>query len=246
MADICVVLVEPQGPRNIGSVCRAMQNFDISELRLIRPCAEYLGAEARQMAVRAVHVLEQAKVYDDLAAALADTHLVFGTTRRYGKYREDCLVPSEAAGLFQSLMEGERTALVFGREDSGLTTSELDFCNQLLTIPTSETLPSMNLSHAVTICLYELFKGQEGFSAPATQGNNLAPSGEVEEMFSHMGRTLLEIGYSDPQNPDHILRSFRRLLGRGGMSERDVRILQGLWSRIDWLQGERRKAQGKG
>jgi len=212
----------------------------------VRPCADYLSDEARHMAVKSGELLDRAAVYDSLGAALADAHLVFGTTRRFGKYREECLLPAQVAELVQGRAVGQRVALVFGREDHGLSTAELDHCHRLLTIPTSETLPSMNLSHAVAVCLYELGKEAARLDERAVGDAMPAAAGAVEAMFSHMRQTLLDIDYLDPQNPDHILRAFRRLFGRGGMSERDVRILQGLWSRIDWLAAECRKAQGHG
>ncbi len=238
---VCVVLVEPQGERNIGSVARAMMNFSVNELRLVNPVADYLALEAKHMAVRAAPLLEQADRFDDLGAAVADCHLVFGTTRRHGKYRQDCLLPSEVAELAAKQPAETRIAFVFGREDSGLSTAELDFCQHLLTIPSSENLPSLNLSHAVSICLYEYFCARPENALPQSAKLSLASARETESMFEHMRRCLLDVDYADPQNPDHILRTFRRIFGRAGLSERDVRILQGLWSRIDWLDGERKK-----
>ena len=100
----------------------------------------------------------------------------------------------------------------------------------------------MNLSHAVAVLLYELRKPLPDSGAAAVDDGPVpARSGDVERMFQHMRRTLLEADYLDPQNPDHILRAFRRLFGRTGLSDREVRILQGLWSRIDWIEGERKK-----
>jgi len=242
--EIYIVLTGPQGARNIGAVGRAMMNFGVSALRLVRPEADHLGDEARHMAVRAGRVLTEARVFDDLAAAVADCHLVFGTTRRFGKYREDFLSPRQAAILVGEQAMAVRIALVFGREDSGLTTAELDCCHHLLTIPTSAALPSMNLSHAVAICLYEMFSrlpttaspGQAGVSTPAAAAG-------VAAMFAHMRQSLAEIGFLNPKNPDHILRAFRRMFGRAGLSTWEVTVLQGLWSRLDWLNNELRKGK---
>lgn len=242
--EIYIVLTGPQGARNIGAVGRVMMNFGGTALRLVRPEADHLGDEARHMAVRAGHVLDEAKVFDNLAAAVADCHLVFGTTRRFGKFREEFLSPRQAAILVREQAMAVRIALVFGREDSGLTTVELDCCQHLLTIPTSDALPSMNLSHAVAICLYEMF------TCMPTSGDSLAvnattpaDSAVMEAMFTHMRQSLAEIGYLNPKNPDHILRAFRRIFGRTGLSEWEVSVLQGLWSRLDWLNNELRKVQ---
>jgi tRNA/rRNA methyltransferase len=245
MDNTIVVLVEPQGPLNVGSVCRAMMNFGFSKLRLVRPCCDYHSLDARRMALAAESVLNDALVFPTLDKALADCHLAFGTTRRFGKYRRDFLSPEQSAVRVRSLSPENRVAFVFGREDRGLHTSELDLCQFFVTIPTQDAYPSMNLSHAVVLVLYEI--GKE----TADHGNGLfgedppARAKDLENMFQHMRQTLLDVEYLDHQNPDHILRAFRRLFGRNGLSEREVRILQGLWSRIDWIEGQRRKLSGE-
>ncbi|MBE0503371.1 MAG: RNA methyltransferase [Desulfuromonadales bacterium] len=246
LTNIAVILIEPQGPLNIGSVCRVMMNFGLSDLRLVNPQTDHLGEEARRMAVRAAPLLEQARVYLSLPDALAGCSLAIGTTRRFGKYREDFIHPNDAGREILTAAASASTALVFGREDRGLHTSELDLCQRFLTIPTSDELPSMNLAQAVAVCLYEV--GQAGAEAAGKvreRRRKSAPSAAIEAMYSHMRQSLLEIGYLDPQNPEHILRTFRRIFSRAGLNERDVRILQGLWSRLDWIENERRKEKEK-
>jgi len=233
--NVIIVLVEPQGPRNIGSVCRAMLNFGMVELRLVNPQTDHLLHEARQMAVKATTVLEEAKIFTSLEEALADCRLSIGTTRRFGRYREDMLHPDEAARLLLPVTSVDKVALVFGREDKGLHTAELDLCQRFVTIPTSDRLPSMNLAQSVALCLYEVSK-TKGELAGAEHGRKaLASNDNLEKMFQHMRESLTRVGYLDPQNPDHILRAFRRILGRAELNERDVRIMRGLFSRIDYL-----------
>jgi tRNA/rRNA methyltransferase len=241
MHNISIVLVEPQGPLNVGAVCRAMMNFGFSELRLVNPCAGYQSLDARRMALAADVLLKRALVFPTLQEALADCHLSFGTTRRFGKYRENCIDPKQSAAQVLKQPSESRIAFVFGREDRGLHTSELDLCQSFVTISTDEGYPSMNLSHAVTLFLYELHQAVMDTKAAPSDDPLPAQANDVENMFQHMRRTLLAIEYLDHQNPDHILRAFRRLFGRTGLSDREVRILQGLWSRIDWIEGERKK-----
>ncbi len=241
-ANISIVLVQPQGALNIGSVCRAMMNFGFSDLRLVAPEADHLGDEARRMAVKASPLLESAVIYPTLEAALADCQLALGTTRRFGKYREDFLHPDEAGLALRPWTEQGRVALVFGREDHGLHTSELDLCQRFVTIPTCDALPSMNLAQAVALCLYEVSKAAR-HQPERTPGRKRLATGKVlEGMYRHMRTTLLQIGFLDAQNPEHILHSFRRIFGRSGLNDREVRILHGLWSRIDYLEGERQAA----
>ncbi len=244
LENLCVVLVEPQGALNIGSVCRAMANFGISRLRLVNPQTDHLGDEARRMAVKAAPLLERAELYPGLPAALADCHLALGTTRRFGKYREDFLHPDEAADFLLPATEEGTVALVFGREDKGMLTAELDLCQRFITIPTGEALPSMNLAQAVSVCLYETAKAFGRASGKRTGTRRQASGRQLETMFRHMRQSLLDIGYLDPQNPDHILHTYRRIFGRAGLNEREVRILHGLFSRIDWVEGERRRLTG--
>lgn len=240
-AHLCVVLVEPQGPLNIGSVCRAMMNFGFSDLRLVNPVADHLCDDARRMAVKASGILEGARLFPDLPSALADCNLAYGTTRRFGKYREDFLHPDDAAGEFLPATEGGRVAWVFGREDKGLETSELDLCQRFVTIPTDDACPSMNLAQSVSICLYETTRVAARACGKTAGRKTTSSIDTLEAMYRHMRDTLTDIGFLDPQNPDHILRSFRRIFGRAGLNDREVRILRGLWSRLDWLNGQRRE-----
>ncbi len=242
---LCIVLVAPSGALNIGSVARAMANFGVSALRLVAPQTDHLQDDARKMAVKATPILEQAEIYDDLATALADCRFALGTTRRFGKYRENLLHPDEAASMLLPLLDKGRAALVFGREDRGLKTEELDLCQRLITIPTSDRLPSMNLAQSVAVCLYEIVRTQSA-GAGVEHSRRLATVSQLEDLYGHMRGTFSAIDYLDPQNPEHILRAFRRLLGRAALDPREVRILRGLLSQIDWVEGERRRLSEEG
>lgn len=244
--QIAIVLVEPQGPLNIGSVSRAMMNFGFSKLVLVNPQCNHLSADALRMAVKTKRILEEAEVVGTLAEALADVHYAFGTTRRFGKYREIFFSPDEMAEKLHPMGEEARAALVFGREDKGLMTEELDLCQYFITLPTDEAYPSMNLSHATSICMYEVRKRFSGAIPQGIDPRVPATGESLERMFRHMQQTLLDIDYLDPLSPDHLLRTYRRIFGQGDLTEREVNILQGLWSRIDWTESERRKWKAKG
>ena len=236
---LAVVLVEPQGALNIGSACRAMLNFGFTDLRLVNPQVDHLSQDARLMAVKAATVLENASVFQSLEEALAGCVLSFGTTRRFGRYREGLLHPDQAADQLLPVAQKDFAALVFGREDRGLFTSELDLCQHFITIPTDENMPSMNLAQAVSLCLYEVSKAKSRAKGRTFSHKNLANNENLESMYQHMRQSLLDIGYLDPQNPDHILRSFRRILSRSGLNDREVRILRGLFNQIDIYSGHK-------
>ncbi len=243
-ANLAVVLVQPQGELNIGSVARAMLNFGFSDLRLVAPQGDHLSRDARLMAVKAVSILENARVFTELDDALADCALCIGTTRRFGQYRERLKHPHEAAQLLLPVIERQRAALLFGREDKGLYTSELDLCQYFLTIPTNARLPSMNLAQAVTVCLYECEKQRAELDGRQLGKIKLAGNKELESMYRHMRRSLLNIGYLNHQNPDHILRAFRRIFGRAALNPREVNILRGLFNQIDLYSGKKTLRDG--
>ena len=240
-----MVLVEPQGPLNIGSVCRAMMNFGFADLRLVKPETDHLCEDARRMALKASTILDEARIFATLEEALGNCHLALGTTRRFGRYRRDFLNPDQAGRQIIPWAAKGQVALVFGREDKGLKTSELNLCQRLITIPTSGEFPSMNLAQAVALCLYETSKAF--FEDQNREGGrrSLASGNLLEEMYEHMKVALLGCGFLNPQNPDHIMHTFRRIFGRAGIDPREVRILRGLWRRVEWLEKERLRLSTK-
>jgi tRNA/rRNA methyltransferase len=229
---VSIVLVEPQNPGNIGMVCRAMKNMGLRELRLVNPCDRF-HPEALKFAVSARDLLEGAVLYSSLSDALADSPLSVGATRRHGKYRPEIFAPESIARKILPELGRYRAALVFGREDNGLTTDELSLCRWHATIATSPDYGSLNLAQSVLIFCYELFKGT-GAVQPGCGPRELADGAEYEELFRHMESSLVRIGYLNPQNPAHIMRTFRRLFARAELDSREVAVLRGMMSQIDW------------
>jgi len=230
--NISIVLVEPQSPGNIGMACRAMKNMGLSRLRLVKGCDRF-HPEALKFAVAAKNLLEQAEQFPDLASALADCTLTVGTTRRHGKYRQEILSPVEVAANLKEQAGPEcRAAIVFGREDSGLTTEELALCRWHATIPSADEYGSLNLAQAVLVFCYEL--GKAGTPPGGGRTAPLATSEEMESFFGQLGSCLLKIGFLNEQNPEHIMRSMRRIFFRAELDNREVSILRGAISQIDW------------
>ncbi|RLC06203.1 MAG: RNA methyltransferase [Deltaproteobacteria bacterium] len=240
--NLIIILVEPQGPINIGSVCRTMMNFGFTQLRLVNPTKHYKSLLAKKMSLSAFSVLENALIFDNLQSALSDIQIAFGTTRRFGKYRKNFFTPAKAAKKLWESNQETCCGLVLGPEDTGLETKDLDLCQHFITIPTHAAYPSMNLSHALAVLLYEVSLKSDTtrkFSDPSPK--KLANGHEIEHMFAHMKKSLMDIDFLDRQNPDHLLRTFRRIFGAAGLSSRDVKIIRGMMSRIDWTENQRRK-----
>jgi tRNA/rRNA methyltransferase len=227
-----VVLVRPQGPRNIGAVARALCNMGLSRLVLVAPQCDPRDEEVRWMARDGWPIAEKCSVADSLDEALKDFHLAVGTTARRGSRRGPFENPSRlAARLVQRPLE-EKIALVFGPEDRGLESEDLARCQEVVRIPTDEKFSSLNLAQAVLILAYELFQAEH----PVCQKKkkNQAPLGLQEEMFRDLEEVLSEIGYLNPQNPGHIMLDIRRMLGRAELTGRDVKILRGMVRQIRW------------
>ena len=229
--EITVVLVEPQSPGNVGMVCRAMKNMGLTRLRLVNPCRTD-NLEAKKFAMSAHNLLEDAEIFPTLREALVDCAYSVATTRRHGKYRQEIHTPEEIATKIMEVPGESRVALVFGREDSGLTTEEVALCRWQATIPTAGDFGSLNLAQAVLVFAYEIFRNA-GATFPR-QGRIPASSGELETLYEHMEQTLLRIGFLNPQNPNHIMRTLRRIFARAELDPREVSVLRGMMAQIDW------------
>ena len=232
---VVIVLVEPQHPGNVGMVCRAMKNMGLTRLRIVKGCRlDHL--DAVKFAMSAKELLVTAQRFETLAEALADTEIAIATTRRHGKYRQEIITAAEAAERLLPQLATHRVALVFGREDSGLTTEEVSLCRWNATIPTGDEYGSLNLAQAVLIFCYEIFSRSAGVSFREVR--ELATGGELETCFGQMEEVLLKIGFLNPQNPAHIMRSLRQIFFRAELDSREVAILRGMLTQIDWASGD--------
>ena len=231
-----IILVEPSLAVNVGAVARAMKNMGFSELRIVYPDegSEHLSDPARRMSAGSEEILEQARVFPSLGLALADIQVVAGCTARKGQGRNPLLDPRELKEHAARLGPETRFAVVFGREDRGLTNAELDLCHLVVTVPTAPEHSSLNLAQAVLLICYELRGGSSPGEPDVAAPNAPATSEELEELYGHARKVLLRVGFLDPQNPDRILRVLRRLLGRVGPDSREVAILRGILRRMDW------------
>lgn len=227
-----IVLVRPAGAANVGAVARAMKNMGLRHLVLVQPRFRN-PFWARAMAVHAGDVLERMQVVERLDDAIGDCGLVVGTTCRQGLYRTPTGTARELASRLVAAAQAQRVAVVFGPEDHGLSNDDVKLCQQLLTIPAAPEYPSLNLAQAVMVVCYELFLAAQA-GVVAYPKLRRAPARQVEFMFEKLQAALLQIGYLHPQNPDHIMFAFRRVLGRAGLEERDVKILLGLARQIQW------------
>ncbi len=228
--SVSVILVRPRFPENIGSVARAMRNMGLHRLSIVDGCSP-LQMNAYKLASGAEAILERAEEYVTLEEALSEMGCVIGTTSREGRNRIPLIAPRDLSGRLFPLSETSSIGLVFGPEKEGLTNEELALCHFLVKIPCSDDFSSLNLSQAVLILCYEFFL----LSGPVSDRSSpAAPFEHLQRMFLHMEKTLVRIGFLDPEHPEKIATVLRRIFGRSQLDEREVRILQGVWSRVDW------------
>lgn len=216
-----VVLVRPESPANVGAVARAIANTGLAGLRLVGP-GDWRTMDCWRMAWGSHEVLEQAAVYDDLRSAVADAQaaLAFSGKREKGAAWLD--VRDAAA---QVAGRGDETAcLVFGPESTGLTTDELAQCGQRVFIPAHPDQPSLNLSHAVMVAAYEVFRASTR-PAPVPRRATLEEKGA---MLERLREGMIAIGAVPEINGEGYVREWEALFARADLTRREVRLLEHL------------------
>ena len=246
-----LVLVEPAGPLNVGSVARLCANFGLAQLRLVAPRCDHRGEEAVRMAVHGRALLERALVMPDLESAIADCHRVVACS---GRVDSDAVPVEGPEQALNWLLEGpaaaapsdSRTALVFGREDRGLSIDELLQAGRILQIATGADYPSLNLSHAVAVTLHELqrarsLRANAGAAAAPGDGGGEDPAlrGALEATLADAQELLLEVGFLYPHTAHARMAKLRTLLQRGQISGPEVALLRGMVRQLRWASRRR-------
>lgn len=232
-----IVLVEPQGPFNIGSVARIMKNMGLDELALVRP-VDFHTDDSYKAAVGARDILENALVFDTVDDAVMDTSLVVGTTRRSGKLRRVCCSVEELPERIFPALVGGKVSILFGREESGLTNPEVDICNMLVSIPADKNFPSLNLSHAVAVVCYTLFTSAVVYRVPYIP--KPAAYAEVEGLLDYIYTVFKDIGFFSKGEPTYVISLFRKIFGRALLNEEEVQNLTFIFHRLHGLTREKR------
>ena len=224
--NLCVVLVEPSLPENIGAVARAMNNFGIPNLRLVNPC-DLQNPAAQRTAAHSQSILQNALRFQSLQNAVSQSHFVIGATARpRNRFASPVPLPSLPAKLPST---PQNIALVFGRESSGLTNRELSCCHLLLTIPTNTQNPSLNLAQAVALTLYELSRNNPPNPKNQHQANQkLATSQDLENLKTHLFAVLQQIRFlKNPKQRQTLWQRFSDLAARAQMQTADLRLIRG-------------------
>ena len=236
--NIAVVLVEPAGPLNLGSVARLCANFDVESLRLVNPRCDVLAEDAVRMAVHAAPLLQKASIHKNLESAISDRRRVVATCGRLDHGAIPLQTPED--GLSWLLAGDAASALVFGREDRGLTNDELLLCQRVVTLHSQESYPSLNLSHAVAVVLHELARLQQHTSEAQRDDPDPASAPQLSALLDDASELLLEAGFLLPHTSAARMAKVRNLLQRAACRSEEVAMLRGMVRQLRWaIRAER-------
>lgn len=234
LENIRIVLVNTSHPGNIGSAARAMKNMGLSRLYLVAP-KDFPAEKAVWRAASALDVLDNAVVVDTLDEAIADCALVVGTSARERRIPWPLMNPRECGERVYKEATKHEVALIFGREDRGLTNEELHKCNYHVHIPACEEYSSLNLGAAVQVICYEVRMAFLAMNADASASLTFddwdmppANAEALERYYEHLQETLEKLGFLEPNNPRQTMTRLRRLYGRIRLDKMELSILRGV------------------
>jgi tRNA/rRNA methyltransferase len=241
-----IVLVEPQLGENIGAAARAMANFGLSRLRLVRPRQAWPNDKARMMAAGADRILDGATFYDTLEAAIADCTFVLATTARAHDQAKPVVSAVEAAALMAPRVAADETvAILFGRERNGLENDEVALADRIVTLPVNPAFASLNLAQAIVIVAYEWFKLASGETLPFAmpQKSAPAPKEQLLAFFASLERELEKVEFFRPPDKRETMQiNLRNIFSRMAPTRQDIQTLHGVIMSI--AEGRKGPARG--
>jgi tRNA/rRNA methyltransferase len=241
-----VILVEPQLGENIGAAARAMANFGLSRLRLVRPRDGWPSVRAKRSASGADRILDEAELFDTLKEAIADCNFLFAATARQHDQAKPVVGADEAARMAASrTAAGETVAFMFGRERNGLENDEVGLADAILTLPVNPAFASLNLSHAVAVVAYEWLKASSGGQLPFSMPEKSAPAPKEQLLafFADLERELDRVEFfRPPEKHPTMIVNLRNIVTRMRPTQQDIHTLHGVILAL----AEGRKGPAKG
>ena len=225
-SSIQIILVETQDGANIGSVCRAMKTMGLHNL-VITGTKTYKEERVKTLAIHAYDIYEKSRRCETLQEAVKNSALTIGATRRRGKFRKYfSMDPDQLAEKINSFGKGQ-ISIVFGREADGLSDDELNLCDAAVQIPTSPDFPSLNLSQAVQIITYSIYKKVKNTAGykPVTRGN-------LEQVVNTITDSFDEIHFFKQDEKEEVGRFLRDILARSGLSESESKRLEKMFRKM--------------
>ena len=250
LKNIVIILDHPDESRNIGAVCRAMANNDIYELRIVGNRDDYDIDHIHVLAIHAGYIFDNAQFFNSINEATKDCSISAGTTRRRGKKRGKLYLPEEFARKASEITGSDKNnpaesapkvAIIFGNERTGLTDDQLSQCTVGVTIPSSDNFGSLNLSHAVQIICYHLFRENLASHNKAVKSYESLSLERIDSTVQNITDNLKDIGFFKMPGREEMENFWRSLLSRASVSESEVQYLEKIFSKISGLN---KKNQG--
>lgn len=239
--DICIILTHPDESRNIGSVCRAMANMGITDLRIVGKRKDYKDRQVRILAIHAAYIWDNAQFFDSITEAASDCTVAAGTTRRRGKKRKEWLVtPEEFASQTATYAAGTRIALIFGNERTGLTDEELAECTIGINIPSHPDFPSLNLSHAVQVMCYVMYRALE---TADTAGYTPITLERLDKTVGVIADDLQKIGFFKVTGREDMEKFWQSVLSRAVLSEGEAAYIEKVFNKAAGLASKTAAAE---
>lgn len=232
LEEIKIILVEPAGALNVGSVARVMKNMGLKRLILVNPHCDPYSDEAKRMAVHAQDILEQLQQVKTLPEALKGCQRAIATTARLRSL--PTILESPRSALPWLLTPNVKSALIFGPEDRGLSNEELKFAQRFVTIPANPAYPSLNLAQSVAVCAYELYQGTLTLEETNPSAVESASLDDLERYYQDLEALLLKIGYLYPHTAAARMEKFRRLYYKANLNGDELAMLWGILRQMNW------------
>ena len=258
LENIVIVLDHPDESRNIGAACRAMANNDISELRIVGNIEDYDIEHIHVLAIHAGGIFDKAKFFSSIKEATADCAICAGTTRRRGKKRGKLLLPEEFAAMAGEVLQEQgdaseggssenttKVAVVFGNERTGLTDQQLDECNLGVCIPSSDNFGSLNLSHAVQIISYHLFRENMKETKGERRGFTPLTLDRVDKSVQIITDNMKKMGFFKMPGREDMENFWRSILPRASLSEGEAQYLEKTFCKMAGLFSKQDKQEDK-
>lgn len=227
LSNVAIVLDHPKDLVNIAGVIRVMKNFGLSDLRLVNP-DEFDAYRIEGIAHRTADLIDSATLHDSLEDALADATFVVGTTARARTAGRSYVLAGDVGPAVASRVVTGTVAVVFGREDRGLTNEDLDRCHAVAVIPTSPDYSSLNLAQAALVMAYEIFLAVDGGEMEMPKGRRATrppTQEELEEAFGAIADGLAAIDFYKARKPEAVMRTLRTIITRAEPDLRETRLL---------------------
>ena len=232
---VAIILVRPKYPENIGASARTAHNFGIQKLIVVTDQQPDEDKMLKMATHKAAHMIHAMEIYATTAEATSPFHSIIATTARQGRQRPQEQSPRQVMQEFAPQVAGNNVAIMFGPEDAGLTNEDVDLCQFTSTIPTAE-FSSLNLAQAVAIHCYELYTALPDAITPRDRTQEYANSHDIEGMYEHIEKALLQVTFLHDTNQTYWMRNIRQFLSRVRLRKKETSMVRGICRKFLWHQ----------